>query len=41
MHTVILDDPFDDFPSLSIENERKSPEPTEDRLKVVFLFIII
>lgn len=33
IHTVILDDPFEDFAALSIENGRASPEPTEERLK--------
>lgn len=32
-HTVILHDPFEDFASLSVENGRASPEPTEERLK--------
>ena len=33
-HTVILDDPFEDFVSLSIENGRASPEPTDEKLNV-------
>lgn len=33
MHTVILDDPFDDFSALSVENGRASPEPTDERLQ--------
>jgi peptidyl-prolyl cis-trans isomerase-like 4 len=35
-HTVILDDPFEDFPMLKVENERASPEPTEQVLAVIF-----
>ena len=34
MHTVILDDPFDDFSAIRKLNDRASPEPTEERLKV-------
>ncbi len=37
-HTVILDDPFEDFPMLKVENERASPEPTEQVLAVIFVF---
>jgi peptidyl-prolyl cis-trans isomerase-like 4 len=37
MHTVILDDPFEDFAALRVKNERMSPEPTEERLKVRFI----
>jgi peptidyl-prolyl cis-trans isomerase-like 4 len=33
-HTVILDDPFDDFAALKELNGRASPEPTDERLKV-------
>ena len=33
-HTVILDDPYEDFAALKLENERASPEPTEERLAV-------
>lgn len=32
MHTVILEDPFEDFPSLDEMNRCASPEPTEERL---------
>jgi peptidyl-prolyl cis-trans isomerase-like 4 len=39
LHTVILDDPFEDFAALKLENDRASPEPTEqllasDRIRV-------
>lgn len=33
MHTVILDDPFEDFAALGSQNGRASPEPTEERIQ--------
>ena len=36
-HTVIIDDPFEDFAALKAENDRASPEPTEQALAVINL----
>lgn len=33
MHTVILDDPFEDFSALSEKNRCLSPEPTDEKLE--------
>ena len=33
MHTVILDDPFEDFAALSNLNGRASPEPSDERIQ--------
>ena len=36
-HTIILDDPFDDPPSLEVPD--RSPEPTKEQLDVSLLLI--
>lgn len=41
MHTVILDDPFEDFSALSEQNRCESPEPTDERLQVIFSIFLL
>lgn len=41
MHTVVLDDPFEDFSALSEKNRCESPEPTDERLQVSIYFMIL
>ena len=38
MHTVILDDPFEDFSALYEKNRCLSPEPTDEKLEVSYFF---
>lgn len=41
LHTVILDDPFEDFAALGALNSCPSPEPTDERLKVFSIKITL